>query len=111
MFGLFMTFVFIESASFAKGNNRKGKFTYKQLFKNCEENGRYEGNKPPLDPSSKTQAQWKRAFKSRIKLLKKIKVFAPCKIEWDALSKQDLENILAYLQKGASDSDTPAKCQ
>ena len=88
-----------------KGNKRKGKYTYRQVYKACHARGVVDSSKPVLNPDAKTQAQWKRVFDK-----KKFDIFS-CKEEWDKLSEQDLLNIYTYLHAGAADSPTPAKCK
>ncbi|VEN74145.1 Cytochrome c family protein [Candidatus Desulfarcum epimagneticum] len=107
MFGLFLAVAFMDSTCFAKskGNDKKGKFTYRQIYKKCKARGEIDKPKPLFNPSDKTQKQWQRIFdKKRFKKL-------GCEQEWAGLSEDDLENIHAYLRKGAADSPTPAKCQ
>jgi hypothetical protein len=88
-----------------KGNQRKGKYTYRKIYKACKARGEVQSAKPPISPDAKTQAQWTRTFKK--------KDFADfgCKAEWDALSEKDLADIYAYLHDHAADSPTPAKCK
>jgi hypothetical protein len=88
-----------------KGNSRKGKYTYRKVYKACNERGEVDSPKPPISPDAKTQAQWKRVFDK-----KKFDAFA-CKDEWSALSEQELLNIYTYLYDHAADSPTPAKCK
>jgi hypothetical protein len=88
-----------------KGNNRKGKYTYRKVYKACMERGEVESEKPPISPDAKTQAQWTRLFEK--------KDFADfgCEPEWSALSDEDISDIFAYLHDHAADSPTPAKCK
>jgi len=88
-----------------KGNKRKGKYTYRKIYKSCFEKGIVESSKPPLGPDTKTQAQWKRVFDK-----KKFDMFG-CKEEWQKLSEKDLINIYTYLHGHAADSPSPAKCK
>ncbi|MCB2148693.1 MAG: cytochrome c family protein [Deltaproteobacteria bacterium] len=110
--GLFIVtaLIFLFSAvgvTFAleKGNDRKGKYTYRKVYKACNERGEVNSPKPPISPDAKTQAQWTRVFEK--------KDFADfgCKAEWDSLSEADLMDIYAYLHDHAADSPTPAKCK
>lgn len=110
--GLFVAtaLIFLFSAvgiTFAmeKGNNRKGKYTYRKVYNACMERGAVDSAKPPISPDAKTQAQWTRVFEK--------KDFADfgCKPEWDALSEADMADIYAYLHDHAADSPTPAKCK
>jgi len=101
-------FVF-TAASFGfageKGNARKGKYTYKNIYKACNERGEIDSPRPVLNPDSKTQAQWTRVFEK--------KDFAEfkCSEEWSKLSDKDLNDIYTYLHTYAADSPSPAKCK
>ena len=86
----------------SSGNYRKGKYLFR---KNCRTCHASEGKGGELSPSSKTQAQWDRAFRPD-----NIAEYE-CKAEWAKLSPEDLKNIHAYLHKYAADSPTPAKCK
>ena len=88
-----------------KGNDRKGKYTYRKVYQACMERGEVTSAKPPISPDAKTQAQWTRMFEK--------KDFADfgCNQEWGALSEADLMDIFAYLHDHAADSPTPAKCK
>ena len=87
------------------GNKRKGKYTYRKVFKACMERGEVESAKPSVNPDSKTQAQWTRVFEN-----KDFEQFG-CSQEWGQLSEQELMDIYAYLHGSAADSPTPAKCK
>lgn len=88
-----------------KGNARKGKYTYRKVYKSCYKQGQIKSPKPPLSPDTKTQAQWKRTFEK-----KDFDQFQ-CKDEWSKLSEKDLNDIFTYLYKHAADSPSPAKCK
>lgn len=88
-----------------EGNKRKGKYTYRKVYKACMERGEVEAAKPVVNPDTKTQAQWDRVFES-----KEFEEFL-CADEWAALGDEDLMDIHAYLHSGAADSPTPAKCK
>jgi len=88
-----------------KGNDRKGKYTYRKVYKACFERGAVESQKPPLSPDTKTQAQWTRVFEN-----KDFDQFG-CQQEWSGLSAGDLGDIYAYLHDHAADSPSPAKCK
>lgn len=88
-----------------KGNDRKGKYTYRKVYKACMERGEVDSPKPPVSPDAKTQAQWTRVFEK-----KDFEDFG-CGQEWDSLSEEDLMDIYAYLHGHAADSPTPAKCK
>ena len=89
----------------SKGNKRKGKFTYRKVYKECHAADASVSAKPGISPDSKTMAQWDRFFTK-----KDFSTFG-CKAQWDALSEQDLLHILTYMKSGAADSPTPAKCK
>lgn len=87
------------------GSDRKGKYTYRNIYKACMERGEISTPKPLLNPDAKTMDQWKRLFES-----KNFEEFG-CKQEWTKLDPKDVEDIYAYLYKHAADSPTPAKCK
>lgn len=87
------------------GNERKGKYTYRKVYKSCHESGGAESPKPVLNPDAKTQGQWDRMFEK-----KDFEEFG-CKDEWTKLSDEDIQDIHAYLYSHAADSPSPAKCQ
>ena len=88
-----------------RGNKRKGKYTYRKVYKACMQRGEVDSPKPPVSPDTKTQAQWTQTFDSQD--------FAQfgCQPEWASLSEKDLSDIYTYLHDHASDSPTPAKCK
>ena len=88
-----------------KGNKRKGKYTYRKVYKACFERGEVKSKKPLLNPDTKTQAQWIQVFDKR-----NFDEFG-CRQEWAALSDKDLSDIFTYLHDHAADSPTPAKCK
>jgi hypothetical protein len=88
-----------------KGNDRKGKYTYRKVYKVCMERGEVESPTPPVSPDAKTQAQWTRTFEK-----KDFSDFG-CQPEWGTLPEADLSDIYAYLHNHAADSPTPAKCK
>ena len=88
-----------------KGNDRKGKYTYRKVYKACFERGAVDSMKPPLSPDTKTQAQWTRVFEKE-----DFEQFG-CQQEWSSLSEEDLGDIYAYLHDHAADSPSPAKCK
>lgn len=87
------------------GNKRKGKYTYKNVYKACAERGEVDSKIPPVSPSDKTMAQWERVFEK-----KDFEIFK-CSDEWSKLSEEDVKDIYAYLYNFAADSPTPAKCK
>ena len=103
-----VVFVFTSvgiSMAAEKGNKRKGKYTYRKVYKACHERGEVDSAKPAISPDEKTQAQWKRVFEK-----KDFEEFG-CKEEWDKLSEKDQLDIFTYLHDHAADSLTPAKCK
>ena len=105
---LVLFFVFSTvGASFAldKGNKRKGKYTYRKVYKACHERGGVESKVPPISPADRTQAEWTSIFES-----KTLEPFG-CKDEWQQLSGTEMTDIYTYLHDHASDSPTPAKCK
>ena len=100
-----MVFSGLSTADGPEGNKRKGKYTYRAVYKQCAKRGEVKEKKPSINPSDKTMEQWKRVFDK-----KAFDVFK-CKEEWDALSEADLLDIYTYLYNGATDSPTPAKCK
>ena len=101
---LTLSFIGVVVAA-GKGNSRKGKYTYRKVYKTCFERGAVESQKPPLSPDTKTQAQWTRVFEK-----KDFDQFG-CKEEWSALSEKELNDISTYLHDHAADSPSPAKCK
>ena len=88
-----------------KGNKRKGKYTYRKVYKACFERGAVQTKVPPINPSDKTQAEWTSIFESQ--------AFGEfgCGEEWQKLSETEVTDIYTYLHDHASDSPTPAKCK
>ena len=87
------------------GNDRKGKYTYRKVYKACSERGEVQSARPPLSPDTKTQAQWTRVFEKQ-----DFDQFG-CREEWSKLTAEQLRDIYTYLFKHAADSPTPAKCK
>lgn len=85
-----------------KGNSRKGKFLFRNNCRECHQDG---ASAKALNPDSKTQAQWARAFEPD-----KYKELA-CKAEWEKRSAEELLDIYTYLYDHAFDSPSPAKCK
>lgn len=105
-----MSLIFLISSvaivfALEKGNDRKGKYTYRKIYKACMQRGEVDSGKPPISPDMKTQAQWTRVFEK-----KDFEDFG-CKTEWDKLDEEDLMDIYAYLHDHAADSPSPAKCK
>ncbi|CCK79925.1 hypothetical protein [Desulfobacula toluolica] len=87
------------------GNKRKGKYTYRKVFKACAAAGMIESATPSISPADKTMGQWKNIFEN--KTFDEFK----CTDNWAALSDTDILDIYSYFYHHASDSPTPAKCQ
>jgi hypothetical protein len=87
------------------GNKRKGKYTYRNIYKACAARGAVESKTPFLSPSDKTMAQWKRVFDK-----KQYNIFK-CDDEIANLSEADVLDVYSYLYNFAADSPTPAKCK
>jgi len=101
-----LTFCFVGiSFALEQGNKRKGKYTYRKVYKSCFQRGDVESQKPPVNPDAHTQAEWETLFTNRA-----FDEFG-CEEEWNALEEKDLTDIYTYLYSHASDSPTPAKCK
>jgi len=87
------------------GNKRKGKYTYRKVYKACAAAGEVESATPKISPADKTMKQWKEIFEN-----KNFDEFG-CKDNWAALSDDAILDIYSYFYHHASDSPTPAKCQ
>ncbi len=87
------------------GNKRKGKYTYRKVYKACAANGEVESATPKISPADKTMKQWKDIFENR-----NFDEFG-CKDNWAELSDKDILDIYSYFYHHAADSPTPAKCQ
>ena len=106
MLAIFLSFCFLGSAmAMEQGNKRKGKYTYRKVYKACQERGEVESSKPPVNPDAHTQAEWEQLFDS-----KQYGEFG-CSEEWAKLSEKDVIDIFTYLHAHGSDSPTPAKCK
>jgi len=93
------------SFALEQGNKRKGKYTYRKVYKACFNRGEVTSQKPPVNPDAHTQAEWETLFTDR-----SFNEFG-CEEEWGALNEKDLTDIFTYLYAHASDSPTPAKCK
>jgi hypothetical protein len=93
------------SLAMEQGNKRKGKYTYRKVYKSCSERGEVASTKPPLNPSDKTQAEWEAMFAGR-----DYTAFG-CQEEWQKMSDEEITDIFTYLYAHASDSPTPLKCK
>ena len=54
----------MAGVSFAaeKGNERRGKLIYRNVYKSCYKRGEIESKSPVLHPDMKTMSQWERVF-------------------------------------------------
>jgi hypothetical protein len=103
---LLLVVSFIGTAmALEEGNKRKGKYTYRKVYKACFDRGEVSEAKPPLSPDTKTMAQWKRVFEAG-----DLGEFG-CQEEWSVLSQEEINDIYSYLYNHAADSPTPAKCK
>lgn len=103
-----------------EGNKRKGKYTYRKVYKACMERGEVDSQKPPVNPADRKQEEWKTIFsklvdnKSNDQPLdaenEMFKEFG-CMEEWSQLTDENINDIYAYLYNHASDSPTPATCK
>ena len=87
------------------GNKRKGKYTYRKVFKACHAAGEVDSATPSVSPSSKKKAEWKEIFEN-----KNFQEFG-CLSHWEALSDQAILDIYSYFYGYAADSPTPATCK
>lgn len=87
------------------GNDRKGKYTYRKVYKACSESGQVESATPKISPADKTMTEWKAIFEQ-----KQFTEFG-CNDHWSSISKEDLLDIYAYFYNHASDSPSPATCK
>lgn len=105
-----LTFTFVTfSMAFASegpgGNKRKGKYTYRKVYKACSGAGEVESETPTLSPADKKKAEWKGIFES-----KNFEEFG-CIDYWAKLSDKDITDIYSYFYEFAADSPTPATCK
>jgi hypothetical protein len=87
------------------GNKRKGKYTYRKVYKACAESGEVESASPTISPADKKMAEWKDIFENR-----KFDEFG-CVKHWESLADKDILDIYTYFYKHAADSASPAQCQ
>ena len=105
-----LAFFFVFSAvdfglALEKGNKRKGKYTYRKVYKACFGRGAVESKTPPISPADKTQAEWEALF------TRKDYAQFGCEEEWSNLNDTQVTDIYTYLYEHAADSPTPAKCK
>ncbi|MBU1341342.1 MAG: cytochrome c family protein [Proteobacteria bacterium] len=100
-----VSFSVVFSSEGPAGNDRKGKYTYRKVYKACAETGEIESATPKLSPADKTMEQWKTIFEA-----KTFEEFG-CKDNWAAISDSDILDIYSYFYHHASDSPTPATCK
>ena len=93
------------SLALEKGNKRKGKYSYRKVYKACFDRGAVQSQTPPISPADKTQAEWETIFSGN-----DYAQFG-CQEEWNSLDETQVADIYAYLYEHASDSPTPAKCK
>ena len=100
-----VSFSMVFASEGPDGNKRKGKYTYRKVYKACSATGEVESVTPKISPADKTMEQWKEIFEN-----KNFDEFG-CKDYWVKLSDKDILDIYSYFYHHASDSPTPAKCQ
>lgn len=101
-----LTLIFIQPVmALEQGNDRKGKYIYRKVYKACMQRGEVETPRPLMNPDAKTQAQWARVFEGA-----DFEQFG-CQQEWSQLNDEEISDVYAYLYKHAADSPTPAKCK
>ncbi len=98
-------FTAVFAAEGPGGNDRKGKYTYRKVYKACLETGEVQSATPTISPADKTMAQWKEIFET-----KTFDEFG-CKDNWAGLADKDILDIYSYFYNHASDSPTPATCK
>lgn len=96
---------FAESKEGPDGNKRKGKYTYRKVYKACSQAGEVSSATPSVSPADKKMAEWKAIFEA-----KEFGEFG-CKDQWAALSDADINDIYSYFYHSAADSPTPATCK
>lgn len=101
---LALTFIH-AAAALELGNDRKGKYIYRKVYKACFERGEVDSKTPPISPNTKTQAQWTQVFEGE-----SYSEFG-CAEEWTKLSEEDIRDIYTYMHNHASDSPSPAQCK
>ncbi len=109
---LFMltAFVFVFSTvgislALDKGNKRKGKYSYRKVYKACYQRGEVDSKTPPISPADKTMDEWTAIFEAR-----NFEQFG-CEEEWRQLSDEARTDIYTYMHDHAADSATPATCK
>ncbi len=87
------------------GNKRKGKYTYRKVYKACMAAGEVESATPKISPADKKMGEWKALFEA-----KDFTEFG-CLEQWGNLSDKDVLDIYSYFYHHAADSPTPATCK
>ncbi len=87
------------------GNKRKGKYTYRKVYKACMETGEVQSATPTISPADKKRAEWDEIFQN-----KQFNEFG-CSDNWAQLSDKDITDIYSYFWGFASDSPSPATCK
>ena len=88
-----------------QGNKRKGKYTYRKVYKACAEAGVIESATPAISPADRKRAEWDDIFQNR-----KFDEFG-CTAQWAELEDQAILDIYSYFWNFAADSPTPATCK
>ncbi len=100
-----VTFTVAFASQGPDGNKRKGKYTYRKVYKACSEKGEVESATPSVSPADKKRAEWKEIFET-----KNFTEFG-CLDHWATLSDKDITDIYSYFYGYAADSPTPATCK
>ena len=83
------------------GNKRKGKYTYRKVYKACAEAGEVESATPKISPADKKMAEWTDIFENR-----KFEEFG-CISHWEALADKDILDIYTYFYKPSASNNRP----
>ncbi len=100
-----VTFAVAFASEGPDGNKRKGKYTYRKVYKACAATGEVESATPSLSPADKKRVEWKEIFGT-----KDFGEFG-CSDFWAGLSDKDINDIYSYFYGYAADSPTPATCK
>jgi hypothetical protein len=109
LFGLCFNSYATNQTKGPDGNDRKGKYTYRKVFKACAKRGEIKSPKPTVSPADKKMAEWKTVFESKDR--KQIIELFGCSVEWKELSDKNVLDIYTYFYNHGSDSPSPATCK
>ena len=102
---IFVPFAMAVAEEGPGGNKRKGKYTYRKVYKACAAAGGVESATPVVSPADKKKAEWTDIFEN-----KKFDEFG-CLTQWEALADKDILDIYSYFYSFAADSPSPATCK